>query len=64
MYKLVIKFAKSLVEGKLIKRYKIYFTEVLLNKEVVIANYPDAESMKDLLNKVTVSIYFLKLFVL
>ena len=64
MYKLVIEFTKSLVKGKLIKRYKSYFTDVLLNKEVVITNYPDAESMKDLLNKVTVSIYFLKLFVL
>ena len=46
-----MEFTKSLVKGKLIKRYKRFFTDVKLNKEIVIAHCPNTGSMKGLLDK-------------
>ena len=46
-----MKFTKSLVKGKLIKRYKRFFTDVQLNKEIVTAHCPNTGSMKGLLNE-------------
>ena len=46
-----MEFTKSLVKGKLIKRYKRFFTDVQLNKEVVTAHCPNTGSMKGLLDK-------------
>ena len=46
-----MEFTKSLVKGKLIKRYKRFFTDVKLNKEVVTAHCPNTGSMKGLLDK-------------
>ena len=46
-----MEFTKSLVKGKLIKRYKRFFTDVKLNKEVVTAHCPNTGSMKGLLNE-------------
>ncbi len=46
-----MEFTKSLVKGKLIKRYKRFFTDVKLTKEIVTAHCPNTGSMKGLLNE-------------
>ena len=46
-----MEFTKSLVKGKLIKRYKRFFTDVKLNKEIVTAHCPNTGSMKGLLDE-------------
>ena len=46
-----MEFTKSLIKGKLIKRYKRFFTDVKLDKEVVTAHCPNTGSMKGLLNE-------------
>ena len=46
-----MKFTKSLIKGKLIKRYKRFFTDVKLNKEIVTAHCPNTGSMMGLLNE-------------
>ena len=46
-----MEFTKSLVKGKLIKRYKRFFTDVKLDKEIVTAHCPNTGSMKGLLNE-------------
>ncbi len=46
-----MEFTKSLIKGKLIKRYKRFFTDVKLNKEVVTAHCPNTGSMKGLLDE-------------
>ena len=51
MYNLVMEFTKSLIKGKLIKRYKRFFTDVKLGKEIVTAHCPNTGSMKGLLDE-------------
>jgi len=51
MYNLVMEFTKSLIKGKLIKRYKRFFTDVKLDKEIVTAHCPNTGSMKGLLDE-------------
>ena len=51
MYNLIMEFTKSLVKGKLIKRYKRFFADVKLNKEIVTAHCPNTGSMKGLLHE-------------
>ncbi|WP_440648949.1 DNA/RNA nuclease SfsA [Candidatus Pelagibacter sp. HIMB1521] len=46
-----MEFTKSLVKGKLIKRYKRFFTDIKLGKEIVTAHCPNTGSMKGLLNE-------------
>ena len=46
-----MKFTKTLIKGKLIKRYKRFFADIKLNKEVVTAHCPNTGSMKGLLDK-------------
>ena len=46
-----MKFTKSLIKGKLIKRYKRFFTDVKLDKEIVTAHCPNTGSMKGLLDE-------------
>ncbi len=46
-----MEFTKSLIKGKLIKRYKRFFVDVELNKEIVTAHCPNTGSMKGLLDK-------------
>ena len=46
-----MEFTKSLIKGKLIKRYKRFFTDIKLNKEVVTAHCPNTGSMKGLLGE-------------
>jgi len=46
-----MEFTKSLIKGKLIKRYKRFFTDVKIGKEIVTAHCPNTGSMKGLLDK-------------
>ena len=46
-----MEFTKSLLKGKLIKRYKRFFVDVNLNKKIVTAHCPNTGSMKGLLDE-------------
>ncbi len=46
-----MEFTKSLVKGKLIKRYKRFFADVKLAKKIVTAHCPNTGSMKGLLDE-------------
>ena len=46
-----MKFSKALIKGKLIKRYKRFFADIKLNKEIVTAHCPNTGSMKGLLDE-------------
>ena len=46
-----MEFTKSLIKGKLIKRYKRFFTDIKLDKGIVTAHCPNTGSMKGLLNE-------------
>tara|TARA_B110001452_G_scaffold264747_1_gene268254 strand:- start:683 stop:1381 length:699 start_codon:yes stop_codon:yes gene_type:complete len=46
-----MEFNKSLLKGKLIKRYKRFFADVKLNKETITAHCPNTGSMMGLLNE-------------
>ena len=46
-----MEFTKSLLKGKLVKRYKRFFADVEINKEIVTAHCPNTGSMKGLLDK-------------
>ena len=54
-----MKFTKSLIKGKLIKRYKRFFVDVRLNREIVTAHCPNTGSMKGLLDENN-NVYLLK----
>ena len=54
-----MEFTKSLIKGKLIKRYKRFFVDVEINKEIVTAHCPNTGSMKGLLEKGN-DVYLLK----
>ena len=46
-----MKFTKSLIKGKLVKRYKRFFTDIKLNKKIITAHCPNTGSMKGLLDE-------------
>ena len=46
-----MKFTKSLIKGKLVKRYKRFFTDIRLNQEIIVAHCPNTGSMMGLLDK-------------
>jgi sugar fermentation stimulation protein A len=47
-----MKFTKSLIKGKLVKRYKRFFTDIKLdNKEIIVAHCPNTGSMMGLLDE-------------
>ena len=46
-----MKFTKSLLKGKFIKRYKRFFTDIRINKQIVTAHCPNTGSMKGLLDE-------------
>ena len=46
-----MKFTKSLIKGKLIKRYKRFFTDVKINNQIVTAPCPNTGSMRGLLDE-------------
>ena len=54
-----MEFTKSLIKGKLIKRYKRFFVDVKINKEMITAHCPNTGSMKGLLDKGN-DVYLLK----
>ncbi len=54
-----MEFTKSLIKGKLIKRYKRFFVDVKINKEIVTAHCPNTGSMKGLLKEGN-DVYLLK----
>ena len=43
-----MKFTKSLIKGKLIKRYKRFFADVKINNQIDTANCPNTGSMMGL----------------
>ena len=45
-----MKFSKTLVKGKLLKRYKRFFMDVKINEKIVVAHCPNTGSMKGLLD--------------
>ena len=45
-----MEFTKSLIKGKLVKRYKRFFADIKLNKEIITAHCPNTGSMMGLLN--------------
>ena len=46
-----MKFTKALIKGKLLKRYKRFFADIKVNKEIIIAHCPNTGSMMGLLNE-------------
>ena len=46
-----MEFTKALIKGRLISRYKRFFTDVKLDKEIVTAHCPNTGSMKGLLDE-------------
>jgi sugar fermentation stimulation protein A len=46
-----MKFTKALIKGKLIKRYKRFFVDVKLDKDIITAHCPNTGSMKGLLDE-------------
>ena len=54
-----MKFTKSLIKGKLIKRYKRFFMDVKINNQIVTAHCPNTGSMKGLLKEGN-EVYLLK----
>ena len=54
-----MKFTKSLIKGKLIKRYKRFFVDVKINNKIVTAHCPNTGSMKGLLDEGN-DVYILK----
>ena len=46
-----MKFTEKLIKGKLIKRYKRFFVDVKLDKEIITAHCPNTGSMMGLLNE-------------
>ena len=54
-----MKFTKSLIKGKLIKRYKRFFVDVKINKQIITAHCPNTGSMMGLLDEGN-EVYLLK----
>ena len=54
-----MKFTKSLIKGKLIRRYKRFFADVKINNQIVTAHCPNTGSMKGLLEEGN-EVYLLK----
>ena len=46
-----MKFTKALIKGKFVKRYKRFFADIKVNKEIIIAHCPNTGSMMGLLNE-------------
>ena len=58
-----MKFNSLLIKGKLIKRYKRFFTDIKVNNKVVTAHCPNTGSMMGLLDK-GIKFGFLKIITL
>ena len=46
-----MKFTKALIKGKFLKRYKRFFADVKVNKDIITAHCPNTGSMMGLLDK-------------
>ena len=46
-----MKFTKALIKGKLLKRYKRFFVDIKVNKDIIIAHCPNTGSMMGLLKE-------------
>tara|TARA_Y100000590_G_scaffold360198_1_gene416372 strand:- start:745 stop:1434 length:690 start_codon:yes stop_codon:yes gene_type:complete len=46
-----MKFTSTLIKGKLIKRYKRFFTDIKVNNQILTAHCPNTGSMMGLLNE-------------
>ena len=46
-----MKFTNTLIKGKLIKRYKRFFTDIKVNNSIVTAHCPNTGSMFGLLER-------------
>ena len=46
-----MKFTKTLIKGKLVKRYKRFFVDVMVNDKIVTAHCPNTGSMMGLLDE-------------
>ena len=46
-----MKFTKALIKGKLLRRYKRFFADVKVNKNIITAHCPNTGSMMGLLGK-------------
>ena len=46
-----MKFTNSLIKGKLVKRYKRFFVDIKVNKEILTAHCPNTGSMMGLLDE-------------
>ena len=46
-----MKFTKALIKGKFLKRYKRFFADIKVNKEIIIAHCPNTGSMLGLLDE-------------
>ena len=46
-----MEFTKALIKGKLIKRYKRFFADVKIDKEIITAHCPNTGSMQGLLDE-------------
>ena len=46
-----MKFTNSLIKGKLIRRYKRFFTDIEVNNKILTAHCPNTGSMMGLLDK-------------
>ena len=46
-----MKFTKALIKGKFVKRYKRFFTDVKVNKDILVAHCPNTGSMMGLLKE-------------
>ena len=46
-----MEFTKSLIKGKLVKRYKRFFTDIKVNNEIVVTHCPNTGSMRGLLDE-------------
>jgi len=46
-----MEFTKLLIKGKLIKRYKRFFTDIKIGEEIITAHCPNTGSMKGLLDE-------------
>ena len=45
-----MKFTKSLIKGKLVRRYKRFFTDIKINQDTIVAHCPNTGSMMGLLD--------------
>tara|TARA_B100000767_G_scaffold1783_1_gene1801 strand:+ start:2735 stop:3433 length:699 start_codon:yes stop_codon:yes gene_type:complete len=46
-----MEFTKSLIKGKLVKRYKRFFADIKINNDIVVAHCPNTGSMMGLLDE-------------